>query len=57
MDDGICKRLDMEQIYLDAFRINMLKNSLELVNSFLHVVDEGDLGLGIAEEYITRDKL
>lgn len=50
-------RSDMEQIYLDAFRINMLKDSSQLVNSFVHVVDEVDLGLNIAEEYIVRDKL
>ena len=57
MDDIKTTRIDMEQIYLYAFRINMLKDSDELVNGFLHIEEENDLALSIAEEYCTRDLL
>lgn len=47
----------MEEIYLYAFRINMLKTPKELVNGFIYVEEEGDLALRLSEEYITRDLL
>ena len=45
----------MEQIYLQVFKINMLKSSEQLATDFVHVINEDSLALKIAEEMIERD--
>ena len=45
----------MEQIYLQVFKINMLKSSEQLATDFVHVINEDSLALKIAEEMIVRD--
>jgi hypothetical protein len=47
----------MEEIYLQAFRINMLKDHVEINDSFVHISNEEDLSIKLAEELIERDSL
>jgi hypothetical protein len=47
----------MEEIYLKAFHINMLKSKDELIYDFVHVINEADLAVKLAEEFIQRDSL
>jgi hypothetical protein len=35
----------------------MLKDSKELVNDFLYIINEDDLSIKIAEEFIERDAM
>ena len=48
-------RKDMEEIYLQTFRVNLLKDSRHLVNDYLHVISEDTLSFKLAEEFIARD--
>ena len=48
-------RTDMEEIFLQTFRVNLLKDSRNLVNDYLHVISEDTLSIKLAEEFIERD--
>ena len=42
---------------MKAFCINFIMNNQELVSEFVHVIDERDLRLKLAEEFIERDQI
>ena len=48
-------RQDMEEIYLQTFRINLLKDSKEIIDEFMHVLHEDTLCVQLAAELIESD--
>ena len=49
------KRQDMEEIYLQTFRINMLKDSKKVADEFMHVLHEDSISVRLAAEIIEND--
>jgi hypothetical protein len=48
-------RQDMEEIYLQTFRINLLKDRKQIIDEFMHVLHEDTLCVRLATELIESD--